>query len=163
MIVVSDATPLNVLARIGLVDSLATLYGKVIIPPAVRDELTRDSTPEAVRDWIKSSPVWLEVRTPTVQDEGGRAGKGERQAIALARELKADRLLADDAKARRNAEQAGIKTIGTLGLLELFSSRGLCRLEVVLTHLPEDFRLAPALIEAALERYRASERNNDRG
>ncbi len=162
MIVVSDATPLNVLARIGLVDSLATLYGKVIIPPAVRDELTRASTPAVVRDWIESSPAWLEVRTPKVQDEGGRAGKGERQAIALAQELKADRLLADDAKARRHAEQAGIKTIGTLGLLELFSARGFCKLDVVLAHLPEDFRLAPALIEAALERHRASDENIDR-
>ena len=158
MIVVSDATPLNVLARIGLIDFLATLYGRVIIPPAVRDELTRDSTPQTVRDWLASAPVWLEVKAPTVQDEGRRAGKGERQAIALAKELRAERLLADDAKARQQAERAGIKTIGTLGLLEAFSARGFCPLDQALARLPEDFRLAPPLIEAALERYRRQRR-----
>ena len=41
MIVVSDATPLNVLARIGLIEGLAALFGTVFIPPAVRDELVQ--------------------------------------------------------------------------------------------------------------------------
>ena len=154
MIVVSDATPLNVLARIALIEFLPRLYGRVVIPSAVRDELTRPSTPKDVRDWAASAPAWLEVKDPAVRDQGGLAGRGERQAIALAVELGADRLLVDDGKARRQAANAGIRTIGTLGLLEAFSTRGICPLDQALARLPADFRLSPQLIEESLERVR---------
>ena len=48
MIVVSDASPLNVLVRIGYADVLQVLFESVIIPPAVASELSHASTPEAV-------------------------------------------------------------------------------------------------------------------
>lgn len=154
MIVVSDATPLNVLARLGLVERLPLLYGKVFIPPAVRDELNRPSTPPPVRDWLRAAPSWLIVQAPSTPDSGPQAGKGEREALALAKELKADRILADDGKARRIAAQNGIRTIGTLGLLELFSAKGFCSLPETLDRLPKDFRIAQALLDAALKRDR---------
>lgn len=70
MIVVSDATPLNVLVRIGHIDLLAELFDEVVIPPAVRDELSHSATPEIVRSWLNSNPRWLVVRAPTsVVDE----------------------------------------------------------------------------------------------
>jgi predicted nucleic acid-binding protein len=154
MIVVSDATPLNVLARIGLIESLPLLYGQVIIPPAVRDELTKETTPQVVRDWVNSAPRWLEVRSPTEQDTGDRPGRGERQAIALAKELKADRLLVDDDKARKRAEREGIKPIGTLGILLVFAAKGLCNLDKALDSLPHDFRVAPDLLKSVREQGR---------
>ena len=40
MIVVADATPLRYLVLIGEVEVLAVLYGDVLIPPAVVEELT---------------------------------------------------------------------------------------------------------------------------
>jgi predicted nucleic acid-binding protein len=49
MIVVSDASPVNVLMRIGYVDVLPILFQSVIIPPAVASELSHSSTPEVVR------------------------------------------------------------------------------------------------------------------
>lgn len=154
MIVVSDATPLNVLARVGLVESLPLLFGQVIIPPAVRDELTSPTTPPAAREWMNSAPSWLEVRCPVERDTGPRPGRGERQAIALAKELKADRLLVDDDKARKQAEREGIKPIGTLGILLILAAKGLCDIDKALDSLPQDFRVAPDLLKSVREQGR---------
>jgi predicted nucleic acid-binding protein len=46
-----------------------------------------------------------------------RLGDGEREAIALALELRADGILLDDRPARRLAEAGGLHVIGTLGVL----------------------------------------------
>ena len=61
--IVSDTTPLNYLVLIDAVDLLPRLYQRVLIPPAVRDELTRPKTPETVRLWMIQPPSWLEVVT----------------------------------------------------------------------------------------------------
>lgn len=49
MIVVSDTTPLNYLVLIDQSHLLHELYGRVLIPGAVRDEMQRTDTPEKVR------------------------------------------------------------------------------------------------------------------
>lgn len=154
MIVVADATPLNVLARLRLLDYLPNVYPKIIVPPAVISELTRTTTPEEVRAVFSSPPEWIVIQGPSRLDEGPPAGRGEREALAVAVEIRADRILADDRKARRLAIHAGIQPIGTLGLLELFSELRYCALADAIARLPDDFRLSPHLIDAALERER---------
>jgi predicted nucleic acid-binding protein len=64
MIVVADTSPINYLILIEEIDILTKMYGKVAIPPAVRDELLRRSAPEMVRSWMGQLPSWLEVRVP---------------------------------------------------------------------------------------------------
>jgi predicted nucleic acid-binding protein len=44
MIVISDTSPINYLVLIGEIDLLTTLYGEIIIPPIVFNELTADSS-----------------------------------------------------------------------------------------------------------------------
>jgi len=66
MIVVADTGPLNYLILLGHIEVLHILYGEVVIPPAVQDELLDPSAPEPVRSWISSPPHWLEIRTPVV-------------------------------------------------------------------------------------------------
>jgi predicted nucleic acid-binding protein len=58
-VIVSDTTPLNYLVLIDAVEVLPRLYQRVLIPPAVRDELARPQTPEPVRLWLASPPSWL--------------------------------------------------------------------------------------------------------
>ena len=41
MIVVADTSPLNYLILIGHIDVLEAIYGEVVIPPAVQDEMPR--------------------------------------------------------------------------------------------------------------------------
>ena len=47
-VIVSDTTPLNYLILIDAVEILPRLYGRVLIPPAVREELNQSSTPKRV-------------------------------------------------------------------------------------------------------------------
>src|SRR5436309_12985626 len=122
MIVVSDASPLNVLVRIGYPDVLRALFNSVIIPPAVASELSHASTPDAVRTWMTEHHEWIAIKAPSHIDPTLQLDDvGEAQAISLALELKADLLLADDRKARRIAEERGLAITGAIGVLELAS------------------------------------------
>lgn len=154
MIVVSDATPLNILVRIGHVDVIHPLFGRVLIPPAVRDELTHASTPVEVRNWISSAPPWLEIRAPAAAIEPVTArNRGEREAIQLAAELKADLILMDDRRPRRIAASLGLAVIGTIGILERASREGFINLaDAFQKLLATDFYIDEELISAALRR-----------
>jgi predicted nucleic acid-binding protein len=103
MIVVAETTPLNYLILIGEIDVLAKLYGRVVIPQAVQEELMRSRAPASVRAWIESPPEWLEILSPTVSDTAlAKLDAGERDAIALAEELSADQLIVDELLGRRD-------------------------------------------------------------
>jgi len=61
-LVIADTGPINYLLQIGHIDTLAELFGRVILPAAVRDELGRSKAPLAVRSWIADPPAWVDVR-----------------------------------------------------------------------------------------------------
>ena len=84
MIVLSDTSPLNYLVLIGHVDVLPTLFGDVIVPAAVRDELQRAGAPDVVREWLAGPPSWLKVRAASHPDPTIQLGAGEVEAISLA-------------------------------------------------------------------------------
>ena len=89
MIVVADTSPINYLILIGEIEVLTKMYGKVVIPHGVREELLRPSAPEIVRNWMSPMPVWLEVHAPSNAPDAslGDLDPGERDAIVLASEL----------------------------------------------------------------------------
>ena len=68
MLIVADTSPLNYLVLIDAVHVLPSLYGRILIPPEVLDELRDESGPKAVQAWAASSPQWLEVRKPASVD-----------------------------------------------------------------------------------------------
>jgi predicted nucleic acid-binding protein len=154
MIVVSDASPLNVLIRIEHVGILPPLFNSVIVPPAVASELSHAGTPETVRQWMAARPVWLEIRVPSKIDPTLQIDdRGEVEAISLAIELRADFLLADDRKARRAARERGIPITGAIGVLELASARGLLDLNEAFIRLrATDFSIAEHILKEALSR-----------
>jgi predicted nucleic acid-binding protein len=49
MLVVSDASPVNVLIRIGQINVLPILFKAVVVPTAVAEEMFRPATPQIVR------------------------------------------------------------------------------------------------------------------
>jgi predicted nucleic acid-binding protein len=132
MIVIADTSPINYLILIEEIGILAKMYGKVVVPNAVRDELLRLSTPEVVRTWIGQAPAWLEVRTPVNAPDAmlAKLDPGERDAILLAGELRADQLIVDDRQGRHEAEKRGIVVIGTLGVLREAATLGLVDLRI---------------------------------
>jgi predicted nucleic acid-binding protein len=135
MLVVADASPVNILVRIEQIGVLPRLFEQVIVPPAVVRELTHAKTPEMVRQWMGSAPTWLQMRTPKVIDATTNVHLGEREAIALAKELRAEFLLVDDRKARLAARALGLRIAGTVAVLERAASRGLLDLREAVVRL----------------------------
>lgn len=156
MIVVSDATPINVLIRIEQIEILPILFGAVAIPPAVEHELSHSATPVEVRAWLEKIPAWFSIRTPKWNETGIRSQhRGERQAIALAMEVKADFLLMDERRPRRIAMEAGLHVIGTLGILERAAEQELVNLAQAVQRLREiNFYASERLLAQMLQRHR---------
>lgn len=125
IVVVSDTSPLRYLILVEQVDLLPLLFDQVLIPPAVLREMGQPRTPEPVRLWAVSPPGWLIVRQPAVVDDGLKLGDGEKEAIGLAQEIQATRLLIDDRDAVRAARALGLTVVGTLALLDEGAERGL--------------------------------------
>jgi len=156
MIVVADTSPLHYLVVIQRDKLLPALYGRVLIPPAVAEELGQESTPEVVRIWLASRPIWLEIRRP-IRDLGPdvHLDRGEQEAIALAEEVGADLLLVDEWEARQEAERRHLHAVGTLRVLADGAGRGLTNLEEDFDRLRQtNFRVAPELLGALLDEYR---------
>src|SRR5437879_2594446 len=103
MIVVADTSPLNYLIRLRKAEILLELYGRVIVPSAVLAELRHPDAPEPVRGWAEMPPAWLEIVKVNRIDSSlaDKLGAGEREAISLALELRADLLLIDERTGRR--------------------------------------------------------------
>jgi predicted nucleic acid-binding protein len=95
MIVVADTTPLHYLILIQQQNVLERLFGHVLIPPAVAAELKDPSTSQAVSSWITRAPLWLQIQAPCSEPDRGldHLDPGEREAITLAAEVRADQLL----------------------------------------------------------------------
>ncbi len=157
MIVVSNSSPLVSLAAIGRLEWLHELYGTIIIPRAVHDEVViqgrqRPGAAEVpLFDWI----VDRDVNDPNVVVAlQGKLDRGEAEAIALAIELRADLLLMDERLGRAEAARFGLRFIGILGALLEARKRGLFeRLGPILDELQRDagFRVSEALRKQVLK------------
>ena len=117
MIVVSDTSPLNDLILVRLHRRAATTVGEVYAPSSVVIELGHPRSPEPVRTWAASPPEWLNLKEPAAIDSTLNLDPDETAAIALAEELKADRLLIDERDGRDVAKQRGLSVVGTLNVL----------------------------------------------
>lgn len=126
--VIADASPLIYLARLGHLDWLRTIYGKVTVPNAVWDEIVvgGKALPEATAVASAKEEGWLQLRNPSskIPDLARKLDLGEQQAIALANELGAT-LIIDELAGRLVAQSLGLKIIGTAGILLIGKERGL--------------------------------------
>jgi hypothetical protein len=120
VIVVSDSSPLLNLAIIGQLNLLQQLYGSVIIPQAVHEELVVKGAgmPGAesigTASWIVVEEAMDRVLVAALQTQ---LDFGEAEAIVLAIESSADLLLLDERKARTVAAHLKLRFTGLLGLL----------------------------------------------
>lgn len=153
MIVVSDSTPINILVRIEMVWVLPKIYGEVRIPPAVRTELSHAHTPEAVRSFVQSQPAWLIEQKPGRLLSLPHLDIGEVEAISLAAEIGAGTVLMDEWKGRRAASAAGLRVIGTIGVLEIAAIQSLVSFAEAVERLRStDFHINPIILDEALDR-----------
>ena len=153
-IVICDTSPLRYLVLIGQADLLPTLYGEVLIPEAVADELNQLATPETVRHWIAHRPAWLQIVPLIPKPASVRLpdlDPGEHDAILLALHLKADLVLMDDREGVEEARRLGLTVTGTLGVLDRAAERGLIDLASAVGRLRQtNFRVDPALLDRLL-------------
>ncbi|MEX2215578.1 MAG: DUF3368 domain-containing protein [Phycisphaeraceae bacterium] len=156
MIVVADSSPLIVLVNIGHVDVLPRLFGRLLIPSQVSDELAALNRPAAVREFIRLKPDWLEIRDPAVIERIAGLHAGETSAIRLAVELKADLLVIDERAGRKVASERGIAVVGTVGILERAADLGLIDLAIAYDRIKcTDFWVNPQLLDESLQRHHA--------
>lgn len=109
MIVVSDASALINLARIGELGLLRQLYGEIVIPQAVWQEVVVEGAGQPGADavgkasWIRAKEVTNEHLVRALRQD---LDAGEAEAIALVLELKAHLLIAirpSDGRSSRGA------------------------------------------------------------
>ena len=103
-----------------------------------------------VRVWMEDLPDWVTVVSPSTPLAvfTSALDLGEREAIALAMELSADLLLADDGAARMEAARQKIPVQGTLGILDLAAEHGLADFSKALGKLMRtNFRASTKLIQ----------------
>lgn len=126
--IVSNTSPISNLAKIKKLDLLQQLYGKILIPKAVYEELLDERAGETVTTAVQSA-TWLEVCSVQNQELVNglrkRVNVGEAEAISLAVEVEATRLLIDERLGRQAATDLGIKITGVLGILLLAKRQGL--------------------------------------
>jgi predicted nucleic acid-binding protein len=152
MIVVSDTSPLNYLVLCDAIDVLPRLYGQVYIPQTIANELHHPATPDAVKKWLLASPPWLVIKNPASSDPTILLHPGETDAILLAQELHAHRLLMDERAGAAVAQSRGLHPIGTLGILVQAAKAGLVDLhkKIELLEHHTNFRMSAELKARAL-------------
>jgi len=125
--IVANAGPLIHLARINKLHLLQDLFKEVYIPEAVKNETLNKGKAEGYADalaiegamslgWIKV--VQTENNAEKLAEEA-KIGKGEAEAILLAKQMSTTKILMDDDRARRVARSLGLKPHGTIYILKL--------------------------------------------
>jgi len=124
--VISNTTPILSLIKIGKLDILKELYGQIMIPEAVFNEMEVGKdwlfyTDLSKIDWIRIEPIQQITSKLYLFD----LDAGEAEVIILAQEQKADLVIMDEIMGRRYAKQLGLKLTGTLGILLRAKEKGL--------------------------------------
>lgn len=120
MIVVSDSSPIIILATVGHLRLLRDLFSEILIPDAVYREIVVQGAGRAGADevqgadWIRQETVHNTTLVNVLHLE---LDEGEAEAIALALERGADLVLIDERSARLRAADLGLKFVGVLGVL----------------------------------------------
>ena len=119
-VVVSDTSPIINLARIGHLSLLYAVFGRIIIPQKVFDEIVLQGKGQpgaaeiSAAGWVEVMPCQDVQKAKMLENE---LDPGESEAIVLAQEIGADLVLLDDNAAREVAARLGLEYTGLLGVL----------------------------------------------
>jgi predicted nucleic acid-binding protein len=156
---VSNTSPISNLACIARLTLLRQQFGEVWIPEAVETELHKIPDPAVQKTIDEAKQIgWLKVRKASnaalISLLTVELHQGEAEAIALALEMKADRLLVDEREGRMTARQLGLPLTGVLGVLLRAKKRGqiqILKSEIDALRSKARFFIAPALEAAVLK------------
>lgn len=158
MTVIADISPIHYAVAIGIADALFALYGKLVVPTGVFEELRDDGAPAALRHWLQRNSQRIEVRSvsDTADPDVAHLDRGEREAILLAEQIGNSLLIIDERDGREEALRRRLRITGLLGVIRDAAHRGLIDFEDAIAKLKTaDFRLSPAVEAIVREQYLA--------
>ena len=111
MVVVSNASPLIIMSKLGQLNLLPQLYDQVLIPQTVYEEVVvaglRDGHTDAIAvdHMVRLGRIAVQAVTLSADDQewASKIDQGEAEVIAMARDTRAQWALIDNAHARRAA------------------------------------------------------------
>ncbi len=116
--IISNTTPIITLLTISKLELLKELYGKLIIPQGVFEEIEEGKNKDYYTDL--SLIDWIEIKTISYREPLryiSDLDKGEAEVIVLANEVKADLVIIDEKLGREYATHFNLKLTGTIGVL----------------------------------------------
>ena len=148
-VIVSDTSCLILFYKIGELDLLKKLYGKLHITETV------------LKEFNHPVPVWIEVVEPTTDLQKGLSSyldKGEATAISLAAEHENSLLIIDELKERKAAKEMGISVTGSLGVLIAANNKGhIQTVKPLIEKIQKtNFRISEELVEYVLDKVNES-------
>ncbi len=156
MKVICDTAVLIGLAKIGRLNLLKKLYKNIYIPWGVYEEVVvrggkRPGVEETDQaEWIRKIKVkdWTAVNLLVSE-----FGQGESEVLVLGKEIKADWLILDDARARTAAISSGYRVIGLAGILLLAKQQNLIEdIKPLFDELVDkNFRLSDKIMKTILQ------------
>ncbi|MGA1823426.1 MAG: DUF3368 domain-containing protein [bacterium] len=120
MIIVSNSTPLIAFSRIGQMDLLRSITGRLYIPQEVANEISEYGKNKNKSINLKDYN-WIQIKKVKEGDKTDfllpSLDKGEAEVILLALEMRAPMVLIDELSGRKVAEYFGLNIIGSAGIL----------------------------------------------
>lgn len=166
--VLADASVLIALAKMGRLTLLKQVFGRVMVSPAVKQEVVDRglamSAPEVIHVQQALQERWLRVARLAAAETAlaqrllsfAMLGAGEAESLAVAKQRGAT-LLVDEKQARTAARAMGVEVMGTAGvLLEAFRVGKLSadELEAAVRDLGRVTWLSPNVVADVLGRAR---------
>lgn len=147
--IVSDATPLIYLARVGRLHILKELFEKVFIEDEVKREVVDKGKEEGAADSVTIEECindgWIIVKKVKNKKEFKGIHRGEANSLLLAKELNTG-ILIDEEDARIVARSFGLEARGTLYVLKEGNRQGIISkketIKILDNILKEGFRLS---------------------
>ena len=118
--VIVNTTPLIALSHVRQLDILRKMYGEILIPQAVYQELS-EKQKSVCKKQVDNSLDWIHIEK--IRNEMAKSmyktqlHDGEVEVMILAKEKSADIVIIDDANAKKHAKYLGLPVTGTLGVL----------------------------------------------
>lgn len=143
------------MAQLGRLDLVPILYGEVLVPPAVVQELSVAvrGAPDVVIAGLSGYRIVPPGDALRVRDLRRTLDAGESEAIALALEASVPAILIDEQRGRTAASRLGLVPIGSLAILVEAKRAGHVSLIAPLIERVRReiaFRASPRIIEQAL-------------
>ncbi|MEK6859864.1 MAG: DUF3368 domain-containing protein [Nanoarchaeota archaeon] len=113
--IVTNTSSLIFIGKLKLLDLLKNVFGRVLVPHEVVEELLKKDSSEILYLKNELGNFLKEVEVKKLQNFS--LGKGENAALSLCIEKNINFFLSDDKKARSYARSMKLETIGVLGII----------------------------------------------